>query len=150
MRADIFDVDTSDPSEGFWPSVPCVSQATKEDHRSSGLLGSGRNGRQQDDILLPDIHQFHWSHIWAKGKRASSQAKGLLLSDITELPIRINLSPRFINNWHTSLYNFKVYSKLVLIYIYCEMVTIGSANIIISLRYNRKKEENNNGENCSP
>ena len=30
------------------------------------------------------------------------------------------------------------------------MITIGSANIIISFRYNRKKEEKNNGENFSP
>ena len=68
------------------------------------------------NILLPYTHQFHWSHIWSERQSwHPARPKGLLISDITELPIRISLSPPvfLINSWHTSLYNFKVYSKLV-------------------------------------
>ena len=79
MQTVVFDVGTSNPGEGSCPSVPCVSQSTKEDHHSSGLLGSGHNGRQQGRYVIALYTPVPLiTYLKQKAEWASSQAKGPL------------------------------------------------------------------------
>lgn len=77
MRADVFDVGASDPGKGFGPSMPCVSQSMKEDHRGGGLPGGRHDGGQRSrHVIAAHTPAPAAARRKRKAERAPGRAQG--------------------------------------------------------------------------